>query len=336
MNPPRIQEIGEQRLLQIIRRQGTRSAPGLLAGIGDDGAVFQSDPQKATVISCDLLTEGVHFQRRWISPGQLGHKSLAVNLSDIAAMGATPRFALVGLALPRELPLSWVQEFYRGMRFLAKRHHLAIIGGDTCAAKENITISLTLLGEGEKEKLLLRSGAKAGDKILVTGVLGEAAAGLEILQSDSRRPADEALIKKQLEPQPRCREGQAIAALGLASAMMDISDGLAQDILNLTQSSGVGAEIRRERLPISEYLQQRAPQLGKQAWELALSGGEDYELLLSAPATAIEPLRRALAACRCPLTVIGRITPRRQGVKLRDESGRSLPWPQGYRHFSTD
>ncbi len=332
MKPKTIQDVGEHGLLQLIRQRWGKTAPGLVVGMGDDAAVFELDAQRQGLATCDLLIEEIHFERSWISPWQLGYKSLAVNLSDIAAMGGIPRFALISLALSPRLPLSWLEEFYQGMGELAERRGVVIAGGDTCSSTK-IIINITVLGEVQKDELLLRSGAKVGNQILVTGTLGQAAAGLAILQTNQATAADSPLIQKQLQPQARCQEALVIAASGLATAMLDLSDGLAADIPNLTQSSQVGARVWLNRLPISSYLKERAPGLGKRAQELALCGGEDYELLLTAPPSAVAPLQKALADCNCPLTVIGEILPVQDGLQLLDVHNNPQPWPQGYQHF---
>ncbi len=332
MKSKTIMDVGEHDLLQLIRRRWGKTTPGLVVGMGDDAAVFELDAQRRGLATCDLLIEEVHFERSWITPKQLGHKALAVNLSDIAAMGGIPRFALISLGVSPRLPLSWLEEFYQGLGELAERQGVVIAGGDTCSSTK-IIINITVLGEVQKDELLLRSGAKVGNQILVTGTLGQAAAGLAILQTNQATTTDSPLIRKQLQPEPRCREARVIAASGLATAMLDLSDGLATDITNLTQASQVGARVWLNRLPISGYLKERAPGLGKSAHDLALCGGEDYELLLSAPPSAVAPLQKALAGCNCPLTVIGEILPAQDGLQLLDAHNNSQLWPQGYQHF---
>ncbi|MBI5789726.1 MAG: thiamine-phosphate kinase [Candidatus Schekmanbacteria bacterium] len=329
-----IQGIGERTLLQTIRQRWGKTSAQIPVGIGDDAAVFTLPSREKGLITCDALIENIHFRRSWISPYQLGYKSLAVNLSDIAAMGGIPRFCLISLGLPADLPLIWVDDFYRGLGDLADKWRVIIAGGDTCASPGVIMINITLIGETTSGVTLLRTTAKIGDQILVTGNLGEAAAGLIILESGQTRPEDHPLLEKQLMPFPRCREAQIIAQIGLATAMMDISDGLAADMLNLTQASQVGARIQANLIPISQYLQKRAASLGKSALELALCGGEDYELLLTASPDATKPLQDALSACNCPLTVIGEILPASEGLILMDEKNHPHPWFHGYQHFT--
>ncbi len=329
-----LNETGEKGLIELISQRWAKPANGLLVGIGDDSAVFEVSSRLKGLATCDLLIEEVHFKRRWTTPYQLGYKALAVNLSDIAAMGGIPRFALISLALPAALPLSWANEFSRGVDDLAKQYGVVIAGGDTCSSPNIIFINITMLGEIIPSELLLRSGAEAGDKILVTGSLGDSAAGLAILQKDQTTPANLPLVQKHLQPQPRCKEARAIAATKLATAMLDLSDGLAADIPNLTQMSQAGAAVHIKQLPVSECLRKQAPNMGKRAQDFAIRGGEDYELLLTAPPEAIPSLRQSLATQDCQLTVIGEVLPKAEGVKLIDAQGRLRPWPKGYQHFA--
>lgn len=327
-----IQTMGEQSLIKFIRQKWGKTAADLPVGIGDDAAVFDLDSQRKGLATSDLLIEDVHFKRAWTSPEQLGHKAMAVNLSDIAAMGGIPRFALVSLALPSQLPLIWLDEFYQGMVRLADKYNVVIAGGDTSSSPDRVIINITLLGEVPAQELLLRSGAKVEDKILVTGSLGNATAGLAILQSDLATPNDSFLLNKQLQPDPRCQEARVIAKKKLVSAMMDLSDGLATDIINLTQMSQVGARIYTQLIPLSKELKNRATYLDKSARDFALCGGEDYELLLTAPAKAVVSLQQALPDC--PLTIIGEIIAQNEGLQLIDEQHISRPWPKGFQHFA--
>ena len=289
-------------------------------GPGDDCAVL-APPKGAQCLTTDAVVEDVHFTRAWFSPEDIGHKALAVNLSDVASMGAVPRWFLCALALPRDFPRRELSGIARGMSALAREHGILLVGGNFTSARE---LSLTLTAAGELlpgTAPLTRAGGRPGDVLYVSGTLGDARLGLQQLQSGLRRSA---AILRQKRPVPRVALGQLAARF--ASAGMDVSDGLAQDLGHLCAASRVGAELELERLPLSRAVR---ASLGTEG---ALAGGEDYELLLAVPPERTSAFERACLRVGERVTRVGRLTRDRPG-HIRDASGRSLRLPAGFDHF---
>jgi thiamine-monophosphate kinase len=288
-------------------------------GPGDDCAVL-APTRGALCVTTDAVVEGVHFTRAHFSPEDIGHKALAVNLSDLAAMGATPRWFVCALALPRDFPERALRRLARGMGALAREHRIFLVGGNFTSARE---LSITLTAAGELlGPALTRRGGRPGDLLYVSGTLGEARLGLLQLQAGRRRgPA----ILRQRRPVPRVALGRL--ASRFASAGMDLSDGLAQDLGHLCAASHVGAEVELSHLPLTPAV--RAA-LGPEG---ALAGGEDYELLLAIPSGRAAAFERACARAGERVTRIGRLTRERHRV-LRDPDGRLIPPPPGFDHFA--
>jgi len=299
----KLNQLSEIGLIDYLRRRFSQKiAEGelnkkIVVSIGDDAAVIQVTKNKYLILSSDTLVENVHFRRRWTNFEQLGWKAIAVVLSDFAAMGGViPRYLLINLGLPVNFSFSEVKRFYSGIKKICQRWKIIIVGGDTVRA-EKIFFSVFLVGETKKNNFLLRRGAKIGDLIFSTGPLGEAAAGLSLLEkgylkkniflrSDYRR-----LIKKHLFPQPRMEEGKILAEKKLATSMIDCSDGLKKSVEILAQESNLSAEIYLENLPLTRALKNYlSGQVGRELanelffifWQLALFGGEDYELIFTA------------------------------------------------------
>ena len=333
-------ELGEAGLINliagIVNSTQDKTVPSwqqLFMGIGDDAAAWYGDSsiQLATV---DTLRQGVHFTLETMDWPDLGWKALAVNLSDIAAMGGLPRYALVSLALPEETELENVRELYRGIVELARRFGVAIIGGDTDRSPL-VDISITVIGStrGRDQPVLTRSAAKVGDKVAVTGYMGGAAGGLEMLtkhlQFDSK--ATDSLRQAFRRPYPRVEVGQILVDKGVRAAI-DISDGLIADLNHICHKSCVGARIEVERVPIAPAVKAN---FGARALELALSGGEDYELLFTAGSEIIEQVK---ASTSCPITVIGEIIADGENeVNLVDGHGRPVRLTKtGWEHFKTN
>ncbi len=293
---------------------------GMPLGPGDDAALLRASRGHDLCATVDEVREGVHFTRRF-SLEDIGHKALAVNLSDLAAMGARPRWFLCALELPHGSDRRSIVRIAAGMMSLAGEHGCLLAGGNLCRGP-GIAITVTALGEVPRGRALRRDGLRPGDLLAVTGALGGAALGLQRLSRGGGRAG----ALRQLRPAPRVRAG--LSARGLASAAIDVSDGLLQDLGHLCERSGCGAEVDPSRLPLDPALRGRPDGLA-----LALGGGEDYELILGVPPRRFPLLRRRIERAGVPLTVIGEAT-RRPGLRLLGAGGApALPAVRGFRHF---
>jgi thiamine-monophosphate kinase len=305
-----IADVGEFGVIARLRQRFGTKGFGVVRGIGDDTAVLQVSPGHVLLATTDAMVEGIHFVRATTTPHLLGQRVLAVNLSDIAAMGGIPRWALVSLSLPSETPLHFVDELADGLEEEASRYHVAIVGGNLARSPERLVLDLTLLGEVETDRVVYRTGARPGDRVLVTGTLGDAAAGLAILLGEA--PADvpgaNELVERQRLPTPRVEAGRAIALSGLATAMIDLSDGLASDLGHLVEDSPLGAAVLADSVPLSPQLRKLAQACGHDPLDWALHGGEDYELLLTAPPERVGDLVAAVRAVGVALTDVGEVT----------------------------
>jgi thiamine-monophosphate kinase len=328
-----INKIGEFGLIEKIARSAAVSDPQVVKAIGDDAAVVSLGRTACLLITTDILKEGIHFKKEFSSPFVLGKKCLAVNVSDIAAMGGIPQYYFVSIAIPPGTPYGFIRELYRGMNAQARRFGVQLLGGDTTASQDSLFISITLLGRAQKRHVLYRHGASPGDLIFVTGTLGDSALGLMLLEKGLGSHRD-GLVKRHIDPQPRIEAGQALARSRAASAMMDISDGLAGDLGHIMKQSRVGARIFLDRLPLSAAYRKQCIQLSADMYLPALSGGEDYELLFTAP---LRNEKRILLLARklgLPMTCIGTITDKRPGLVVVDACGkRSRLRQSGFRHF---
>jgi len=297
-----------------------KSSRQLMVGIGDDAAVWH--PQASLqIITVDSLVEGVHFSLKTTTWWELGWKSIAVNLSDIAAMGGIPMYALISMGLPSDTKVEDVQALYDGMLVVSGEFGVAIIGGDTVGSPF-VFISVTVIGcaSNKSGKVLTRSAAKPSDKIAVTNTLGASAAGLNMLTRGLKFPAKTTaeLRRAHLQPYPRITEGRKLVAYGV-EAGMDISDGLVGDLTHICEASHVGARLNIDLVPVSPVVKKY---FEDNALELALSGGEDYELLFTAPTRVIQKVKRNLD---CPVTVVGEITDNNPGkVMLVDKAGNTF------------
>lgn len=323
-----------------LRARAARRADDLICGIGDDTAILGQRTGRETLITADLLIEDVHFKSAYTPFQCLGHKSLAVSLSDIAAMGGVPRFALLTLGIPKSLSDDerW-EEFFAGYFALAEQFNVTLIGGDTCAAPDRLTIDSIVLGECERGKAVRRNGARVGDAIYVTGEIGASAAGLELLRRSERisHETGQNALRAHLMPQPRVEFGRLIGESGLAHAMIDVSDGLAQDLAHICEEGGVGAIIECENVPVAAEAR-LVRQSDDAAFALAISGGEDYELLLTADRDDESALLEMARQCNLPLTRIGEVTAADPAIgfaPLLRRAGRTEPVTvSGYDHFA--
>jgi thiamine-monophosphate kinase len=288
------------------------------------------------LLTTDTLLEGVHFRRSTAALRDIGAKAIAVNVSDIAAMGGEPCYALLALALPPSLAVAELDELYAGVLDMARQHGVTLVGGDTCAAPGGVVLSVTLVGRVDGAPLS-RSGAQPGDAILVSGTLGASAAGLAVLE---RGPGTlppsvvEAVVRAHRVPTPRVAESRLIRASGWATAMIDLSDGLVTDLGHVAAESHVGARIDVDALPVSEATRAVARALGVDPLGWALSGGEDYELLFTAVAARRGELARAVTdRTGTPIHWIGEVRPFEEGLRFVDRGGRAHAVKPGFDHF---
>ncbi len=291
-------EISEDELIAAISRLLSGDAPGVVVGLGDDAAVL-APTTGHQLLTTDLLVEGVHFDLAAISPRDLGAKAVTVNVSDIAAMGGSPRAALASIALTEDVEAAWVMELYGGMRDACAEYAVALVGGDTNRG-DLVVVSVSVAGEVAPGRAVRRSGARPGDAILVTGSLGAAAGGLAVSRTQAAKTAEvlskpwgRELVDAYERPVARVGEGQMLARCG-ATAMMDLSDGLAKDLSRLCRASGVGGRVELAAVPVSRALLEGGASLGVDPLALALGGGEDYELLATIGPDDVEAARREL------------------------------------------
>lgn len=336
----KIDDLGEFGLIERIRRAVAAPRDDVIVGIGDDVAVLAAAAGRVWLATCDVQTEGVHFLRDAIAPRNLGRKALAINLSDIAAMGGTPRFALVSLGLPSDLAVAWMDELYAGLRAEAEAAGVVIVGGNISRSPLGMFIDIFLLGDAPSGNVLLRSGAQVGDRILVTGTVGDAAAGVALLTEAGLTTTSEyapVAHSRRDTPTPRVREGQLIGATHLATAMLDVSDGLAGDLGHICEQSGVGARVFAEKLPVAGENRWLARAARGDEWHFALYGGEDYELLFTAAADHVDLLTERIAReTGTRVSVIGEILPAAEGRQLILPGARSVPLEaRGWDHFKS-
>ena len=292
-------------------------------GVGDDAALLRVPEGQELAVTTDSLLPGVHFPAD-INPETVGYRALAANLSDLAAMGAEPAWALLALTLP-EPNERWLEGFSRGFFALAGRHRVQLVGGNIARGPLNITI--TAQGFVPRGQAITRAGAKVGDKLFVTGNPGDAAAGLRLIESGKTDVAD-VCVRRFSKPEPRLEAGRALR--GLANACIDISDGLLADLGHLLERSGVGATVLTAKLPLSKRLMQLH---GLEAGgELALTGGDDYELLFAAPPERQQLIEEALQGLKCPVACIGSMDAE-PGLRCLEASGHGLKLTEGYKHF---
>jgi thiamine-monophosphate kinase len=323
---------------------------GLVRGIGDDAAVFKSLSGSDVVVSTDLLVEDVDFRRDTTQPDLLGHKALAVSLSDIAAMGARPRWALLSIGVPDDVWNSgFLDSFYAGFLQLATRYGVTLIGGDVSRTPERIVIDSILIGETAAAGAVLRSGAEPGDQIFVTGYLGDAAAGLRLIErgarlnstarketassidEESNHPPIDHLLLRQLRPEPRVGWGLLLGEQQLASAMIDISDGLSSDLNHLCAESSVGALIDAASIPIDPLVTELSGRRALDPLMLALHGGEDFELLFTVRPENVARLPKRVDGVS--LTRIGEIKEASDGVRISEGSRIWNLESGGWQHF---
>jgi thiamine-monophosphate kinase len=337
--PATVAGLAERELIERIARR-LPPAPGwLLVGIGDDAAVVEPERNRVEVLTVDALVEGVHFDRAFVPPDAIGYRALAVNLSDLAAMGAAPRLALLSIALPPALPLADFDGVIDGLARLAGNERLHVAGGNLTRSPGPLLIDVTMIGTLKRRQALTRGGASPGDVIYVSGTVGTAAAGLQMLRTSHARgggtlPAIAGVcIDRYLHPEPRVRLGTLLARNRAVSAAIDLSDGLADGVHRIAEASGVGATIDAEALPIEPAARAWFEARGLDPVNEAICGGDDYELLVTVPSRLGRRLAAAVGTREPGLTRIGVCTKERGAVLLRTAAGeRALP-PAAFGHF---
>ncbi len=338
-----VADLGERALIERIRRRVPLAPPALVVGIGDDAAVAKPDRGALQVLTTDALVEGVHFDRRYSTPSDIGYKALAVNISDVAAMGGAPRFALLSLMLPPDTTVDDLDGLLDGLLELAGETRLALAGGNVTRSPGPLVVDVTVIGSVKPRKILTRGGAQAGDVLYVTGRIGAAAAGLGWLRRQSTgtgtktqaRPEDGELaecVARHCRPEPRARIGTLLGRSRTASACMDLSDGLADAVSQMSSASKTGATIDAALLPIHPGARAWFAATGEDAVSACVAGGDDYELLFAVPRRRRGRLRSVIQESRgVPITRIGELTAGGPIGLVRD--GRLEPLPSGFVHF---
>jgi len=332
--------LGEFGIIDLFRARGAPRRGWVRQGIGDDCAVLDLDHERCLLVTTDLLIERVHFLADAITPRQLGYKAMAVSVSDIASMGGEPLAAFVAAGLQRDVQRPFLEGLRDGLLACAQEHGVDLLGGDTSASLRDCLLCITLLGQAPRQQVVLRSGARAGDQVVVGGPLGQSAAGLWLLTEGaplaervSRVPRRQ-LLRAHLEPRPQVALGRWLAARGAASAMIDVSDGLLQDLGHICAASGVGARLVAEALPVDDALQEVHALSGhSDPYDWVLHGGEDYALLFTVPPEQVPGLARdARRELGIGLVACGFVE---QEPGLRLQRGATVTWvePRGWDHF---
>ena len=346
LGPATVADVTERELVARIQQQLPPAPPWVLVGIGDDAAIVEPERNRVEVLTVDAVVEGVHFDRAFVPPDAIGHRALAVNLSDLAAMGAAPRLALLSMALPATLPLPDFDGIVAGFTALAAASRLHVVGGNLTRSPGPLMLDVTLVGTVKRRQGLTRAGARPGDELYVSGTIGAAAAGLRLLKDGVSRQSqsqssgettatdDSRLTQAYLRPEPRVRLGVLLARNRAASACVDLSDGLADGVRRMAEASGVGVIVDAGLLPIDPAVRAFFDAQQVDAIEESIAAGDDYELLVAVRPRARGRLRAAIRHGGAPLTRIGRctddraVTIRRSGVEATEAA-----LPAGYSHF---
>ena len=331
-----LKEIGEFGFIKKISRGCLIRPESIIKAIGDDAAAFTTDPAHLSLITTDLLVERIHFLRNSISGFDLGYKSLAVNLSDIAAMGGTAREAFVSIAIPEDSPLDYLEAIYDGIKDLATQFNVNILGGDTTSSKVDLIINVVIYGTVAREEMLGRDAARPGDLIFSTGYLGDSKAGLHLILNNIPAESDELrnLLRTHLRPAPHLREGRFLAQQPAVRAAIDTSDGLSSDLGHIAEESGVGAILYSDKIPVSAALQLFCEQFNFDPVEYALSGGEDYTLLCTVSPQEAEAIADNFQKTfNRPLYKIGEINDQKNlKIIFPDKTAKTIT-PSGWNHF---
>lgn len=326
-----LRKVGEFGLIDLIRRKVYTKDKRVVLNIGDDAAVLKSSPGKLLIFTTDTMMEKVHFDLRYCSFKDVGWKSMAANLSDIAAMGGTPLAGLVSLGIPKRIKVEQVLELYSGMKILSSKFSCPIVGGDIFSSPQGMVVTISVLGEIDRNLFKTRGGARVGDLIYVTGDLGEVETGLRVLRKSNAKK--NSITKKHLTPYPRVSESRLLVRNLKITAMIDVSDGLSSDLHHICKESNRGALIYAERIPVSQRITKVCKSLNLSPLNLALSSGEEYELLFTLSPGNERKLKRVTKG-RYKVTLIGEIRNKKEGVKILDLDGKIRNLKKtGYTHF---
>jgi thiamine-monophosphate kinase len=326
-----LSNLGEFGLISRITA-GATAHESVITGIGDDAAVTALSAGMQLLTSTDMLLENVHFRRAWHDPCRLGRKSLAVSISDIAAMGGVPRWALLSLAIPSDLPLEYIDDFMRGFLAMAAENRVSLIGGDTCSSRSGLAVSVTIMGEQLPARIVRRTGALPDDDIWVTGTLGDAALGLKLVENDE--DGGDYLVSRLLDPSPRVSVALALTEAGLVTSMIDVSDGVLADFGHIAEQSGVGGCICLGDLPLSAEFRSQSGHLPAIPFQLALSGGEDYELCFTADRSNREKIVDCVKKCGIAVTRIGIVTSCPGVTAVNPDNSIYSTHTEGFNHFT--
>ncbi len=337
-----VSHLGEFELITLIKNTLSDCHLPSPRGIGDDAAIVRPAPNHEWLVSKDLFIEDIHFDPKFSSYREIGYKAAAVNISDIAAMGGIPTFLLVGIAVPKSTLLSQIRSIYRGLNAVCKEFNVKLIGGDTSVSRTNMFISLTIIGKVKRGKALCREGAKVGDHIYVTGTLGDSGAGLRLLQNPIHTTVGQLpksvvrfLIKRHLQPTPRVQLGSLLSERQIATAAIDLSDGLSGDLHHLCHANRVGASIAEYNIPVSRQCARYAKYTKESVMNLSLHSGEDYELLFTTSPHTQKLLERMASRFNQKITHIGFIQSHKHGIQIKKIDGSCQPIAQhSYDHFS--
>lgn len=325
-----VSTLTERELVARVQRQLPPAPPWLVVGIGDDAAVVEPERNRLEVLTTDAVIDGVHVDRRFTPPDAIGYRALAVNLSDLAAMGAEPRLALLSMALPGDLPCADFDGLISGIARLAARERVAIVGGNLTRTPGPLTIDITAVGVVKRRGVLTRGGARPGDLIYVTGTIGAAAAGLAMLRAGGAR--DHTCVQRYLEPEPRVRTGLLLGRNRAATACIDLSDGLSDGLARIAEDSGIGMSVASEAVPVDAAARAWFAEHGADPLTSAMTGGDDYELLFTVNPRQRGRLRAAMQHAGVPLTRIGTCVAG-GAVTLQRAGQEPCPIPPAFSHF---
>jgi thiamine-monophosphate kinase len=327
--------MNEFELIARLTKDATKTAPDLVRGVGDDCAVIAGPEGKDWLVTQDALMEGIHFRREWTDMASLGRKALAVNLSDIAAMGGRPRFYAVTLGLPADLRAKCAEQIFAGMHERASEFGVGLVGGDTVRSASGLVLSVTAIGEVANERAIYRCTARAGDAVYLTGTAGSAALGLACLHRGNSDGESTPFVNRHKDPEPRVKAGELLGECGMVTSMIDVSDGVMADLGHIAECSGVGFHLDLMSIPVEGGFRALARKIGASPAELAVSGGEDYELLFTVrPAHAGEFEKKVLPGLGVGAARIGIIVREKSRREITDADGRYfVPAVTGFDHF---